>query len=327
MAFLIGNAKYDAPTGALINPHFLQGPPITIQAAVASNTNLYVANNSGTIAKYDLRTGALISWNFISGVSFGYSTSLALSGNTLYIPNWHNNTIGTYDATTGAPINVNFIRFYAVLNQGCFLWGNILFVSVVGSGTLAYDATTGAPIDDYSLRFSTFGVSHNKLLAFDGGLGEYDATSKQRYAPIYAQDFTNSAVLGNNLFLQNGNTISIYDTRWAGSPIRTYTLPQSGGFIVTPLVQQSHVVTKDFNHDGYSDLVWENTATGQHVIWLLQNGGLSSAYFLPSAPVNWRIVGVADFNNDGNADLVWENTVTGQHTIWFLKNGVFSSAM
>jgi hypothetical protein len=39
---LIGNAAYDAFTGALTNPRFLQGPPVKLTAAAASDTNLYV---------------------------------------------------------------------------------------------------------------------------------------------------------------------------------------------------------------------------------------------------------------------------------------------
>jgi hypothetical protein len=106
-------------------------------------------------------------------------------------------------------------------------------------------------------------------------------------------------------------------------------------------------IEKDFNGDGYSDLVWENVTTGQHGFWFMQNQNATSYGWvhdsngqlvnLPSPgwvldpatwqPVNppstaWRIVGSADFLGDGNADLVWQNSVTGTAQIWFLKNGV-----
>jgi hypothetical protein len=84
-------------------------------------------------------------------------------------------------------------------------------------------------------------------------------------------------------------------------------------------------VAKDFNGDGFADLVWENTTTGQRSIWFLKNGVFSSFITLPTEPVQWHIAGIGDFNGDGNADLVWENTTTGQRSIWFLKNGVLSS--
>ena len=84
---------------------------------------------------------------------------------------------------------------------------------------------------------------------------------------------------------------------------------------------------KDFNGDGYDDLVWENTVTGGRNIWLLKNGVFSSSYSLGTVNTQWHIAGVGDFNGDGNADLVWENTTSGEHCIWFLKNGVFSSSI
>jgi hypothetical protein len=89
----------------------------------------------------------------------------------------------------------------------------------------------------------------------------------------------------------------------------------------------SHPVAKDFNGDGYADLVCENTSTGQRGIWLLKNGVYSSSINLPTVPVQWHIAGVGDFNGDGNADLVWENTSTGERGIWLLKNGVYSSSI
>ena len=86
-------------------------------------------------------------------------------------------------------------------------------------------------------------------------------------------------------------------------------------------------MAKDFNGDGFADLVWENTSTGQRAIWFLKNGVLSSSIYLPTVPVAWHIAGIGDFNGDGYADLVWENTSTGQRAIWFLKNGVLSSSI
>jgi hypothetical protein len=83
----------------------------------------------------------------------------------------------------------------------------------------------------------------------------------------------------------------------------------------------------DFNRDGFADLVWENSSTGQRAIWFLKNGVLSSSIYLPTVALDWRIVGVGDFNGDGNNDLVLENRSTGQRAIWFLKNGVLSSSI
>jgi kumamolisin len=97
--------------------------------------------------------------------------------------------------------------------------------------------------------------------------------------------------------------------------------------LTTSIPAPTHPAAKDFNGDGYADLVWENSNTGQHTLWFLKNAVLSSSIYLPTIPIEWHIAGVGDFNGDGYADLVWENSSTGQHTLWFLKNGVLSSSI
>ena len=76
---------------------------------------------------------------------------------------------------------------------------------------------------------------------------------------------------------------------------------------------------------GQADLVWENTTTGEHSIWVMQNGVPSSIINLPTIATEWSIAGAADFLGTGQADLVWENTTTGERSIWILNNGVASS--
>jgi len=64
-----------------------------------------------------------------------------------------------------------------------------------------------------------------------------------------------------NLVAQNGGSrISLWDA--TGKKIKSVPTP-------TPTPNPD---PKDFNGSGYDDLVWENTATGQRVIWLLKNG-------------------------------------------------------
>jgi FG-GAP repeat len=84
-------------------------------------------------------------------------------------------------------------------------------------------------------------------------------------------------------------------------------------------------VAKDFNFDGYADLVWENTTTGERGFWMLANGAYSYSMTLRTAAPTWHIAGVGDFLGNGQSDLVWEDTATGNHGIWILKNGVFQS--
>jgi hypothetical protein len=81
---------------------------------------------------------------------------------------------------------------------------------------------------------------------------------------------------------------------------------------------------KDFNADGYSDLVWRNSSTGASAVWLMNgaipgNGsGLTNLQFQNNA---FSCVGVGDFDANGKADIVWRNNTTGQTIMW-LMNGV-----
>lgn len=85
----------------------------------------------------------------------------------------------------------------------------------------------------------------------------------------------------------------------------------------------------DMNGDGTPDLVWENTDTGERVIWLLTPSGTGpavsqQAVALPTVDNNWRIAGVADFNADGQRDVVWQNLFTGERGIWLMNGTQFS---
>ena len=67
----------------------------------------------------------------------------------------------------------------------------------------------------------------------------------------------------------------------------------------------------DFNGDGKSDILWQNSSTGQRSIWLMNGTVLASIVNLPTVPIQWDIVGVGDFNADGKSDILWQNRSTG----------------
>jgi hypothetical protein len=82
------------------------------------------------------------------------------------------------------------------------------------------------------------------------------------------------------------------------------------------------VGTGDFNGDGQPDLVWQNDATWQVVVWYMggpQGNSLLGGNWLASTDVaGWRVVGTGDFNGDGKSDLVWQNDVTWQVVVWYM---------
>jgi hypothetical protein len=91
--------------------------------------------------------------------------------------------------------------------------------------------------------------------------------------------------------------------------------------IPIPTSKPASAVGKDFNHDGTADLIWENPASGQRLIWFMINGAPTTSLRLPTVGTNWHIAAIGDFLGNGQSDLVWENT-DGDHLIWIMNAGV-----
>ena len=75
--------------------------------------------------------------------------------------------------------------------------------------------------------------------------------------------------------------------------------------------------SSDFNGDGHSDILWQNTS-GQAAIWEMNGtsqvvGGNALVGSNPGP--SWKAIGTGDFNDDGHSDILWQNT-NGQAAIW-----------
>jgi hypothetical protein len=89
-----------------------------------------------------------------------------------------------------------------------------------------------------------------------------------------------------------------------------------------------NVVTKiknDFTATGNTDLLWQNTSTGQADIWLLNGTTLSSSKLIGSQSTAWTGAGTGDFNGDGNIDLLWHNTSNGEVLVWYMNGLTYLS--
>jgi hypothetical protein len=85
------------------------------------------------------------------------------------------------------------------------------------------------------------------------------------------------------------------------------------------MLRQSFTVTSDFNADGMTDVLWQNTATGERYVWLMDGPSLSSGVTLGHVATAWQMVASADFNGDGKLDILWQNTSTGERYVWFMN--------
>jgi hypothetical protein len=80
----------------------------------------------------------------------------------------------------------------------------------------------------------------------------------------------------------------------------------------------------DILRNDQADIVLENTVTGHHVLWILNNGSYSFTIALPTVGTHWKVAGAADFLGNGQAGIALQNIVTGQRNIWILNNGAYA---
>lgn len=74
----------------------------------------------------------------------------------------------------------------------------------------------------------------------------------------------------------------------------------------------------DFDHDGRSDVLWQNTS-GQVMLWYAANPATTLSSGTQSA--TWQLAGIGDFDGDGASDILWKQTTgtsgLGTLEIWF----------
>jgi hypothetical protein len=85
----------------------------------------------------------------------------------------------------------------------------------------------------------------------------------------------------------------------------------------------------DFNLDGYTDLLWRNTNTGQNMLWPMTNTnnittcGPLVSNGLPPLPTGWVVSGTADFTGDCNNDILWTMPRSTNLLLWTMMGPTF----
>jgi hypothetical protein len=88
-----------------------------------------------------------------------------------------------------------------------------------------------------------------------------------------------------------------------------------GGGAVSPNPGPSwtEIGAGDFNHDGQSDILWQNASTGQVSIWEMSGNKVVGGGPLTSNPGPvWKAIGTGNFNDDDICDVLFQNTSSGQ---------------
>jgi Ca2+-binding RTX toxin-like protein len=77
------------------------------------------------------------------------------------------------------------------------------------------------------------------------------------------------------------------------------------------------VSSGDFNGDGRSDILWQNTTTGQTSVTLMNGSDiLDSGSPTDAADPNLVAIGTGDFNGDGKSDILFQNATDKSAVIW-----------
>ena len=73
--------------------------------------------------------------------------------------------------------------------------------------------------------------------------------------------------------------------------------------------------------NGDSDILWQNTSSGQVSIWEMSGNTLvGGGPVSPNPGPSWQAIGTGDFTHDGfSDDILFQNSSTGQVSIWEME--------
>jgi hypothetical protein len=197
------------------------------------------------------------------------------------------------------------ITIYRLTTDGLYLENGTADPDII-PGTIFNDHILGMAGND-----TLYGAGGNDLIqggagndTIDGGAG-FDTA-------VYSGAHANYTITHNP-----DGSLTVIDNR-AGSPDGTDHLSN----IDALRFSDSTVVitgTHDLNHDGTTDLFWQNAASGATSEWLMSAAGGMGSNPLTSGATGWHAVASGDFNGDGTTDYLWQNNSSGLTAEWLMS--------
>jgi hypothetical protein len=84
----------------------------------------------------------------------------------------------------------------------------------------------------------------------------------------------------------------------------------------------------DFNGDGTSDILWQNTQTGVVALWQIKNKAITSSQAFGNFSATHTIADLhCDFNGDKKSDMFWGSRSDGKRIEWLMNDTAVSSAV
>ena len=160
-------------------------------------------------------------------------------------------------------------------------------------------------------------TSNGKAVAPDAswsvaGLGDFNADGKR---DILWRDTSGEV----SAWMMNGTTI-------ASSGDLTF-----GGTAITPDASWSVAGIGDFNGDGDSDVLWQNS-NGSLNEWLMNGATITASNSITfngaavTPDASWHLVEIGDFNGDGLSDILWRDD-SGAMAEWLMNGSIITASL
>ena len=164
--------------------------------------------------------------------------------------------------------------------------------------------------------------------------GGFVTTGKLRFPYSYVITASNAPTSYNATGLPPGLSINTSTGEIAGAltGLGTYLVTiaaaNAGGTASTTLSISVTQAPQDSLLSGtQSDLLLENIATGERVIWQMNGGNIAGSANLPTFTAGWHFAGTGDFNGDGRSDIVLQNTMNGDRVVWLMNGSTITGSL
>jgi PKD repeat protein len=160
------------------------------------------------------------------------------------------------------------------------------------------------------------------------------ANAHLRFPFSYTITATNGPTSYNAIGLPSGLTIDTTTGVISGAPtaVGTFSIQLRAANTVGTAVVDATLVIRRAPQDSFlsgnqTDLLLENTITGDRVIWRMAGTSIVSSANLPTFTSGWHFAGSGDFDGDGRADIVLQNTMSGERVIWLMDGATILSSV